>query len=91
MGLRSDFSTALIKKTFKQRFFMAKLTKVPLIGRLMIYVFFDEDDMIYLPKDDVVRKEITAIRMDVTAQPESVVMPSQVIDHFLRDQSTSSS
>jgi hypothetical protein len=35
---------------------MAMLTRAPVIGKLMIRALFDQDDMIYLPKDEVAGK-----------------------------------
>ena len=39
----------LIKKAFPQRFWMARLTHLPLLGDLIDWGFFDGDDLIYLP------------------------------------------
>ena len=71
----------LIKKAFPSRFLVARLTNVPPIGRLVDYGLFDGDDVICLPKDDVVR---TVIPVDEPIEnPGDVVLPSQVVEHFI--------
>jgi len=77
----------LIKKSFHQRFFMAKMTRVPILGRAMEFAFFEDDDIIILPKDEIAIKTIRSIRtidVDLSAQPSNIVLPSQVIEHFIR-------
>ena len=66
----------IIKKTFPQRFTMARLTKLPLIGKGIDYLLFGGDDIIYLPKDRTVK-----VSEDVSA--EDVVLPSQVVESFI--------
>lgn len=41
----------LIKIGFPGRFLIAKLTKVPIIGRILDHWLFEGDDIIYLPRD----------------------------------------
>jgi hypothetical protein len=67
----------LIKRTFPGRFRLAQLTKTPVIGRAIDRMLFDGDDIIYLPKDNVipVNRQLTG--------PESIVLPSQVVEHFI--------
>jgi len=67
----------LIKRTFPGRFRLAQLTKTPVIGRAIDRMLFDDDDIIYLPKDNVipVNRQLTG--------PESIVLPSQVVEHFI--------
>ncbi len=65
-----------LKKTFYSRFFLARLTRVPLLGKIMDYFFFEDDDIIYLPKDSVV-----PVNQKVTSQ--SMVLPSQVVEYFI--------
>jgi hypothetical protein len=45
----------LIKKTFPNRFLVARATKVPIIGRILDRWLFEGDDLLYLPKDQVIR------------------------------------
>ena len=67
----------LIKRTFPGRFRLAQLTKTPVIGRAIDRMLFDGDDIIYLPKDNVipVNRQLTG--------PESIAVPSQVVEHFI--------
>ena len=67
----------LVKKYFPSRFSLAKLTKVPVVGRVIDYGLFEGDDIIYLPKDSVIQ-----INESVT-RPEDMVLPSQVLEHFI--------
>ena len=67
----------LIRKTFPQRFLVARLTRWPVIGSIFDQWLFEGDDLIYLPKDRVVR-----INKPVD-QPGNVVLPSQVVDYFI--------
>ncbi|NHJ01302.1 MAG: 4Fe-4S ferredoxin [Candidatus Heimdallarchaeota archaeon] len=67
----------LIKKGFPHRFFFSKFTKVPLIGRILDYMMFHEDDIIYLPKD-------TAIKVNQPIERHGdMILPSVVVDHFI--------
>ena len=67
----------LITRTFPGIFAIARLTRVPGIGRAIDHALFEGDDMIYLPRDRVI-----PIGKSVGA-PEDVVLPSQVVDHFI--------
>ena len=67
----------LIKKTFPGRFRFAALTKVPIIGRAVDRALFAGDDIIYLPKDNVI-----PIGRAIPG-PESLVLPSQIVEHFI--------
>jgi len=72
----------LINKTFSQRFFFSKLTRYAVVGRLVDYLLFDGDDILYLPKDNVI-----PINASV-AQPESLMIPSRVVEHFIKQANT---
>ena len=41
----------LIIKTYSQIFTLAKLTHLPGLGRMIEYALFENDDIMYLPKD----------------------------------------
>ncbi len=74
------FIRTLINKTFSQKFFWARLSQYPIIGRLIDHLFFKDDNLIYLPKDKAL-----SISMNVSVAPvEDTVMPSQVLEHFIR-------
>ena len=44
----------LIKKTFPRRFLVARVTRVPIVARIFERWLFEGDDLIYLPKDQVI-------------------------------------
>jgi len=67
----------IIKKTFPQIFTLAKLTNYPLFGQAIDRMLFEGDDIIYLPKDKVIELN------EHIEDPGSVVLPSQVVDHFI--------
>jgi ferredoxin len=78
---------SLVKKSFPTRFALARFTKAPLVGRLIDQALFGGDDIIYLPKDNLVRED--RIRKKVIPVNESVqrpadtVLPSAVVAHFI--------
>jgi NAD-dependent dihydropyrimidine dehydrogenase PreA subunit len=68
----------LLKKAFPLRFFMGKIMRrVPGIRKLVYHFFFRGDDMIYLPKDQVIDVN------EVLTQPKEMVLPSDVVKHFV--------
>lgn len=69
----------LLMKTFPKRSGIAKMTRYPLVGRLVDRMLFDGDDIIYLAKDDAVEIEVGKSFGDV----ENVILPSQVVEHFI--------
>jgi ferredoxin len=74
---RSLWFVQLIKRAFPRRFLAARATKVPIIGRILDHWLFEGDDLIYLPKDQVI--EINQ-SLDM---PGEMVLPSQVVEHFI--------
>jgi ferredoxin len=71
----------LIKKTFPNRFAVANLTKWPVLGDWMSRWLSEGDDLIYLPRNEVITIN------QALDQPESMVLPSQVVDHFIAEAS----
>jgi ferredoxin len=67
----------LVKKYFPSRFSLAWLTKLPVIGRVIDYGLFEGDDIMYLPKDTVIRID------ESISEPRQSVLPSQVLEHFI--------
>ena len=67
----------LIKKAFPQRFWLAKLTNLPLVGDVVDWGLFNGDDIYYIPTDRslVVNESIS--------NPGDYVLPSQIVDHFI--------
>lgn len=74
---RAVWLVDLIKKGFPFRFFLARLTRVPIIGRIMDYLLFEGDDMVYLPADQLV-----PVNVSVDA-PGEMVLPSQIVEYFV--------
>ncbi len=68
----------LINKTFSQRFFWARMSRYPVIGRLMEYLLFEDDEIFYLPRDKSIPVNTALIPR------EDVVLPSQVLTHFIQ-------
>ncbi|TFG55328.1 MAG: 4Fe-4S dicluster domain-containing protein [Methanomassiliicoccus sp.] len=72
----------LIRKGFRYRSGLARLTRVPLIGKLMDRVFFDGDDIYVLPKEPL--SKTTEIFVDlVVPGRDDTVLPSEVVRHFV--------
>ena len=67
----------LLKKTFPQRFLLAKMTHLPLFGNLIDRLLFDGDDVLFLPKDQTI-----SINQRLETEG-SQVLPSQVLHHFI--------
>jgi ferredoxin len=74
---RPRWFVELVKKPFKQRFLLADMTNLPVLGSLVDHMLFRGDDVVYLPIDQVV--EIN----EEIARPEEMVLPSQVVEHFV--------
>ena len=68
----------LINKTFSQRFFWAKFSRVPVIGRIIEYALFEDDDIIFLPKTRPIPVNQTI------KQQDNLVVPADVLDHFIQ-------
>lgn len=69
----------LIKKTFGSRFTLARLTKAPVVGSVIDTMLFGGDDIIYLPRDNVIRID------QALEKPPDVVLPSAVVEHFIEE------
>jgi len=68
----------LLEKFFPQRFLLAKATRVSTVGKVVDRLLFEGDDIFYLPKDGAIAVN------HVIDPPEEVVLPSQVVEHFIR-------
>jgi len=71
------FIVKLIKRWFSLVYPTAALTKQPVIGAMVDRALFKNDDMVWLPRDNVVR-----INRELS-DPGSIVLPSQVAEHFI--------
>jgi Pyruvate/2-oxoacid:ferredoxin oxidoreductase delta subunit len=74
------WAVKLLQLNFPSRFFLAKLTKYPLIGKLLDYLFFHKDEIIYLPQNKVVQLN-QKINVDKTS--ENLVLPTKIVEHFI--------
>jgi ferredoxin len=71
----------LIKKSFPSRFLAARVTRAPVIGKLIDRMLFWGDDLVYLPKDRTIQIHAAIER------PADMVLPSQVVEHFIEQAS----
>ncbi len=74
---RPIWFVSFLKRLFPQRYFYAKLTRLPLIGKLVDFFFFRGDQIVYLPQDHLV-----PVGVDLEV-PADIVLPSQIVDHFI--------
>jgi ferredoxin len=70
----------LLKRTFPGRFVAARATHLPPLGRLVDHWLFDGDDLVFLPRDHVVQTILVDEDVD---RPGEMVLPSQVVEHFV--------
>lgn len=90
MARPSWFIKALIK-SFPQRFTFAKFTNVPLVGRLIEFMAFENDRIYYLAKDSTIKtdKQKTkainkkVITVNKTFSPQDEVLPSDIVKHYI--------
>lgn len=75
---RPTLLLGLIGMGFPFRFFMARLTRLPIVGKIVDYLVFRYDDIIILPSDRIV-----TINKKIEPQG-SVALPSQALEHFIR-------
>ena len=74
---RPAWFNQIVKQLYVARVPLAKLTKLPVIGSLVHAVLFDSDETYYLPKDNVIPI------YEHLEEPEQLVLPSQIVDHFI--------
>lgn len=78
----------LAKAGFGRRMLMAKATRVWPLGWLVNRLLFEEDRMIYLPKDSVALRapgKSVDVRVDIPAEWANTVLPSEIVEHFIKD------
>jgi formate hydrogenlyase subunit 6/NADH:ubiquinone oxidoreductase subunit I len=67
----------LITKTFPQIFILAKATRIPILGQLIDYLLFHQDDIMYLPKT-------RSIKVNQSLEKDrDMVIPDKIMDHFI--------
>jgi ferredoxin len=82
LGRRTMLNVRLIRRGFRYRSGLARLTRVPLIGRMMDRAFFDGDDIYVLPKEPPSRTKEIFVDL-VVPEREDTVLPSEVVRHFV--------
>jgi len=70
-----------LKRIYPTRHSIARLTKLPLIGDLVDHLLFRGDEMYVIPKDQTI--QINA-QLD---NPESTIIPSQLVEHYINQAS----
>ncbi|MGC9780951.1 MAG: ferredoxin [Candidatus Heimdallarchaeota archaeon] len=75
----------LLKKSFASRFILAKLTQIPGFRYVINKLLFEDDILIYIPNDDILKNGWTKnIKIDKKIlQNEDILVPSQIIDKFI--------
>ncbi len=68
----------LLKKTFPNIAFIAKLTNLPIIGKIFDKIMFEGDDITYLTQDKVINVNKAINKQD------DLVLPSQVLEYFVK-------
>ncbi|MHA1196771.1 MAG: DUF362 domain-containing protein [Promethearchaeota archaeon] len=67
----------LIKKSFPRIKIIARLTKIPIIGKLFEFFLFEGDVLIYLTKDKII-----SVNQSVE-KPQEMVLPSAIVEYFI--------
>ncbi len=66
-----------VRALFPGRHWIARLTRLPLVGPLANLILFDGDRVTYIPSSQ-------HIRIGQSIPSETVVLPDQVVEHFIR-------
>ncbi len=67
----------LLKRGFRHRFWLARLSRLPLLGGVFDRFLFAGDDIIFLP-----RQEVIQVHQSLSV-PEQTALPAQVVHHFI--------
>lgn len=68
----------LIKKTFPNVKIIAKLTNIPILGKIVDKLLFEGDDLIYLPQDKIIEVDREL------GEYSEYVLPSQILEYFIK-------
>ncbi len=68
----------ILEKTFPNIKFIAKLTNVPILGKIFDKLMFEGDDLTYLLQDKVIKVD------KKLGEYEEYVLPSQVLEYFIK-------
>ena len=74
----------VLKSMFPGRFLVARATHLPIVGRVLDRWLFAGDDVIFLPQDQSVQ---TIAVNETVDEPIEVVLPSQIVEHFVEQAS----
>ncbi len=72
---------SFLKNIYPARRSLAKLTRLPLLGGLVDYLFFREDEIYVLPVDGTIQ-----INAPLDG-PASTIIPSQLVEHYINSAS----
>jgi ferredoxin len=75
---RPMWMVSMIRAGVPYRRQLARLTRVPGLGRAIEYLLFEEDDLMILPRESVI-----TVGEDVTAGVEDVVLPAELTEYFI--------
>ena len=78
----------LLKMAFPARSVAARATHAPILGSVVDRWLFEGDHLIYLPKDDALQTGAVIQIEEPVALPEEMVVPSLVVEHFIREAGT---
>jgi ferredoxin len=67
----------LIKRFFPERFLLARSTRFPVVGAAVDQLLFKGDELVYLPKDQIITVNATI------EEPVNMTIPSQIVTHFI--------
>jgi ferredoxin len=70
-----------LEKMFPSRFLIAKMTNLPLMRGIFNKMLFEKTNLTYLPKDTTITIQKSLPSLD------SMVLPSQVVEYFIRKSS----
>lgn len=69
-----------LETLFPYRFLAAKMTRFPVLRDIINKMLFDQTNLTVLPKESIIE-----VKLDKTMKPpDSTVLPSQVVEHFIR-------
>jgi len=74
--MNPSFRILILKLAYRFKLLVAKLTRMPIVGKIIYCSIFKNDRLIYLPMDKVIQVNQTLI-------PSSMVLPSQVVEYFI--------
>jgi len=70
-----------LKQIYPSRRSLAKMTRLPMIGQMVDHLFFRGDEIYFLPKDQTIQIN------EALDAPETIIIPSQIVDHYIKQAS----